>query len=57
MDIVPLLLQIAALVFLFFGAFGLFPSAKVNWPWLGMFLWLLSLMVGGIHLHATQGTS
>jgi hypothetical protein len=28
-----------------------------QWGWLGMFLWLLSLMVSGIVLHATAGVS
>jgi hypothetical protein len=55
MNIFPLLLQIGALVCLFFAAFNLFtaPPNKPVWGWLGMFLWLLSLMVSGIVLHAT----
>lgn len=55
MNIIPLLLQIAALVFLFFQAFNIFPTPKVQWGWLGMFLWLLSLMVSDIQLHAVHG--
>lgn len=57
MNILPLLLQIIALVCLFFAAFGLFasPPNKPVWGWLGMALWLLSLMVNGITLHATAG--
>lgn len=57
MDILPLILQIMALVCLFFAAFNLFagPPTRPAWGWLGMFLWLLSLMVSGIHLHATTG--
>jgi hypothetical protein len=57
MNILPLILQIIALVCLFFQAFSLFqgPPTKPQWGWLGMFLWLLSLMVSGIVLHATTG--
>lgn len=57
MNILPLLLQLIALVCLFFAAFNLFggPPARPAWGWLGMFLWLLSLMVSGIVLHATTG--
>ncbi len=57
MNIVPLIIQIFALVFLFFAAFNLFggPPQRPVWGWLGMALWLLSLMVSGINLHATYG--
>ena len=57
MNILPLILQIIALVCLFFAAFNLFtaPPNKPVWGWLGLFLWLLSLMVSGIVLHATTG--
>jgi hypothetical protein len=56
MNIFPLLLQIVALVCLAFAAFNLFGGAnRPVWGWLGMFLWLLSLMVSGIALHATSG--
>lgn len=56
MNIVPLLLQIVALVCLAFAAFNLFGApSRPSWGWLGMFLWLLSLMVSGIALHATSG--
>lgn len=56
MNIIPLLLQIAALICLAFASFGLFagPPSRPSWGWLGMFLWLLSLMVNGIDLHATR---
>jgi hypothetical protein len=58
MNILPLILQVIALVCLFFAAFNLFtaPPNKPVWGWGGMFLWLLSLMVSGIVLHATAGT-
>ena len=58
MNIIPLVLQLFALVFLFFAAFNLFtsPAPKPQWGWLGTALWLLSLMVSGIQLHATYGT-
>jgi hypothetical protein len=57
MNIVPLILQIFAVIFLFFAAFNLFtgPAPKPLWGWFGMALWLLSLMVNGITLHATAG--
>ena len=59
MNIFPLLLQIAALVCLAFAAFRLFqtPPKRPEWGWLGLFLWLLSLMVNGITLHATSGVT
>jgi hypothetical protein len=57
MNIIPLIIQLFALVFLFFAAFNLFggPPQRPVWGWLGMALWLLSLMVSGINLHATYG--
>jgi len=57
MNILPLLLQIIALVCLGFAAFNLFggPPSRPVWGWLGLFLWLLSLMISGIALHATSG--
>jgi hypothetical protein len=55
MNIFPLVLQIAALVCLFLEAFKLFQGPKRPvWGWAGMLLWLLSLMVNGIQLHATN---
>jgi hypothetical protein len=53
MEILPLLLQIGALICLVFAAFNLFggPPSRPVWGWLGMLLWLLSLMVSGIILH------
>ena len=57
MNIIPFILQLIALVCLLFAAFNLFPPAggRPTWGWLGMFLWLLSLMVSGIALHPTYG--
>lgn len=56
MNIFPFLIQLAALTFLCFEAFRLFQGpGRPSWGWLGLFLWLLSLMVGGIELHATVG--
>jgi len=53
MNILPLILQIVAVICLAFAAFNLFtgPAPKPSWGWLGMFLWLLSLMVSDIALH------
>lgn len=55
MNIFPLILQIIALACLLFATFGMFPNARLQWGWAGMFLWLLSLMCSGIVLHATAG--
>jgi hypothetical protein len=57
MNILPLILQLVALACLLFAAFNLFqaPPNKPVWGWLGMFLWLLSLMISGIQLHQTSG--
>lgn len=56
MTIVPLIMQIAALVCLFFEAFRLFQGSpnRPVWGWLGLFLWLASLMVS-VQLHPTSG--
>lgn len=48
---VPFFLQVAALVFTIFAAFGLFPNAKVSWGWLGFAFWILSFMIGALALH------
>ncbi len=56
MNIIPLILQICAAICLFLAAFNLLqsPPNKPAWGWLGMFLWLVSLMVTGITLHAVN---
>lgn len=50
MNIFPLVIQIIALICLIAGALSLWPG-KVSWGWLGMALWLFSLMIGGFVLH------
>lgn len=50
---VILIIQIFALVCLFLAALNLFPKPRLTWGWLGMFLWLLSLMIGSFSLHTT----
>jgi hypothetical protein len=55
MNSITFVLQLIALVCLFFAAMSLFPIPRPSWGWLGMFLWLLSLMIGGLALHATYG--
>jgi hypothetical protein len=55
MNIFPFVIQVAALVCFIFAAFNLFATPKVNWGWLGLALWLFSLMVSGIELHPTMG--
>jgi len=59
MNIVPFVLQVCALACFAFAAFHLFeaPPSKPAWGWLGLGLWLLSLMVSDIALHATRGVS
>lgn len=52
-----LIIQIIALVCLFFEAFRLFPGPnRPVWGWFGMALWLLSLMLGGVYLHRIVGS-
>lgn len=53
MNTISFVLQCVALVCLAFEAFRLFagPPNRPVWGWCGMFLWLLSLMIGGIALH------
>lgn len=58
MTILPFLLQLAALFCLACAAFHWFqtPPRKPDWQALGLFLWLLSLMVGYLQLHPIVGT-
>ena len=46
-----LLLQIVALVCLLLAAVNVPTTPRISIGWLGMFFWLLSVMVGGIVLH------
>ena len=57
MNIGPLIIQIVALVCFFLDAFHLWqgPPNKPSWTSLGLFLWLVSLMISGITLHPTSG--
>ncbi len=57
MSIIPMILQILALMCLAFAALGMFsgPPSRPAWGWLGLFLWLLSLMVTSIQLHPVHG--
>lgn len=50
MTVLSFVLQIVALICLFCAALSV-PFARVSLGWLGMALWLLSLMVGGVVLH------
>ncbi len=58
MNFLPLVLQIAALVCFLFAFTGWFagPAPRPVWGWLGLFFWLLSLMITG-GLHSTGGVS
>ncbi len=51
MSILPFIIQVIALICLFCAALGFSPSPKVQWGWMGLALWLLSLMVSVISLH------
>jgi hypothetical protein len=52
---IAFIIQLFALVFLFMQAFAVRPSPRVVWGWLGLALWLLSLMIGVFTLHPTAG--
>jgi len=56
MNFIPLIIQCVALVFLAFAAFNLFggPPARPNWGWFGLLLWLFSLMITAVELHAAR---
>lgn len=56
MSIGILIIQICALICLVFAAFNLFtaPPNKPQWGWLGMALWLFSLMVGTLSIHTVH---
>lgn len=56
MTFLPLIIQIFALICLVFAAFNLFqaPPNKPVWGWLGMALWLFSLMITAVELHAAR---
>jgi len=58
MNVLSFVIQLLALACLFFEAFRLFPGPpnRPVWGWLGLFLWLLSLMLGVIALHPISGT-
>jgi len=48
-----LILQILALVCFIVAALGMSAPASrpIGWGWVGLFLWLLSLMLGGVSIH------
>lgn len=51
-----LALQIAALFCFILAALGFSGpvSRPIGWGWVGLFLWLLSLMLGGVNLHTAH---
>lgn len=50
-----LIIQVIAVLFLSFEAFGLFAGlSRPRWGWFGLALWLLSLILGGLMLHAAR---
>lgn len=50
MNVLVFILQILALICLFIAAWGV-ALPRVSAGWLGLALWLLSLMIGGVELH------
>jgi hypothetical protein len=51
---ITLIVQVVAAICLAIAGFGSwrYPSAPWHhYGWIGMFLWLVSLMIGGIELH------
>lgn len=50
MNVLAFILQILALICLTTAALGI-TTPRVASGWLGLALWLLSLMVGGVELH------
>jgi hypothetical protein len=55
MNVGVLIIQVFALIFLILASFNLFPPPnRPIWGWLGMALWLFSLMVGDFTLHAAR---
>jgi hypothetical protein len=55
MNIIPFIIQLIALICLLIAALNLLQPSRVLYGWLGLFFWLLSLMVGVIDLHPTLG--
>lgn len=55
MNFIPLVIQLIALVCLAFAAFRLYQGpGRPDWGWFGMLLWLFSLMVSAVELHAAR---
>lgn len=54
MTILSFVLQIVALICLFCAAFNIPLGGRVTLGWLGMALWLLSLMVSGVVVHPIE---
>lgn len=53
MNALAFILQVVAVICLFLAALSV-PVPRVQAGWLGLALWLLSLMVGGVTLHPAQ---
>jgi hypothetical protein len=47
---VNLFLQVLALVALALAAFNAPGHPRISWGWLGMFLWMLTVIFGGLRL-------
>ena len=48
---IQFILQLIALVLLFMAGINVPNKPRAVWGWLGMFVWLLSLMLGALPLH------
>jgi hypothetical protein len=48
---ITLVLQVVALVLLLLAALNIPQNPRISWGWLGMFFWLLSLMLAAVSLH------
>ena len=51
---ITLILQIVALVLLAMAGLNVPNKPRLVWGWLGMFFWLLSLMLAAVSLHAVR---
>ena len=55
MNVIPLILQLIALVMFCFRAFHLFEGpGKPHWGWFGAAVLTVSMMIGEVHLHSIQ---
>jgi hypothetical protein len=46
---IAVVLILLGFLFVLMEAFGVFPNPRVSWGWLGLALWLSSLLIGSAH--------